>query len=459
MTAAQPWLGATAELANFASNINRRDIPDDAAEVIGKLVVDTLGVIIAGRNEPVTRRLAETLDGLGMRGSAIVPGMRGRYDIASAALLCGTAGHALDFDDYCFAMSGHPSVVILPGLLALAARDGLTGTDIIAAYAVGFECAIAVSYAMNPAHYLHGWHGTGTVGTIGAVTAAANLVHLSPAETMRAISIAASSAGGLRQNFGTDVKPLHAGNAARNAVMAVELAKRGFSADTEILEGSLGFMQAFSPASEVITRPKLELGKPWKVIDPGITTKVYPSCGSTHSGIEAMLEMLSQGLFSAAEVSEIDVAVTKVAANNLRFDRPQTGLEGKFSIHYCLARLLVSGTLDMADFTDAAVQQLEIRPLLSKIQLRADSGLEGAYEWGQPRPSIVTVRLNSGVTHQVRNESPAGSPGSLPKARLVEKLRSCLQHGDWESPVAPLVAAIDSFETTPVAELLAMLAP
>lgn len=452
--------GPTHDFAAFVSGTTYDDLPAEVVQAVKWTILDTLAVTIAGLDTPAVRMLASWVARDAAEPRATALGLSFGCDPARAALLNGTSGHALDYDDYCFAMSGHPSVTLLPAALALAESRGLSGRDLIRGYAVGFEAAIMLSHTVNPHHYNHGWHGTGTIGTVGATCAAASVLSLPHEAVVRALGLGASSAAGLRQNFGTDAKPLHAGNAARSGVTAAELAELGFGADTNVLEGRWGFFHTFTdgPRREW-PKPGQDFGDPWSVLDPGITTKLFPSCGSTHAALGGILELRRQGL-RAPDVVRIDVDVTDVAAGNLMYPHPRTGLEAKFSMQYCLARTLTSGALGLDDFSDEAVSNGDLDDLVTRIHCAEDPRLTAAYVWGSHRPAVLTVETSSGEVIQHRAESPPGSPGHFSRGELLAKVTDCLGRGDVVGTPDQIVEAVESLDScTDLHELTGLFRP
>src|SRR5579871_6327219 len=224
MAIATATLGATEAIADFARGNSFAHAPDELYERATRAFIDTIGVAIAGRHEGCFTILAETLGVGGAAGASTVLPTRARASAAQAAFVNGTAGHALDYDDVADDMHGHPSIVLVASLLALAEARHATGRQLLEAYALGFEVSCAVARGLPvDAHYSRGWHATATVGTLGGVAAAGHLLGLDQLTIQQALGIAASMTGGSRQNFGTMTKPLHAGLASRDAVLATEL--------------------------------------------------------------------------------------------------------------------------------------------------------------------------------------------------------------------------------------------
>jgi 2-methylcitrate dehydratase PrpD len=450
--------GATARLARFVSETSYADIPPEATATVRWALLDTIGVTAAGVRTPVAEAVASMAEAYAGPPIATLVGRRLRCDPASAALVNGATGHALGYDDQSWSMGGHPSVVLWPAILGLSEARGTSGRELIRAYAVGFEAASVVGSTVNPDHYGHGWHTTATVGAVASACAAAAILGLDERRTAHAIAIGASHAGGLRQQFGTDVKPLHAGNAARAGVVAAELAARGVEGSTEILEGRWGFANVFRPAATSTEPPDSSLGDLWRLLDPGIATKVFPSCGATHPGIGAMLELRSRGL-RPGDVRRVEARVVDMTARILEHPRPRDGLEAKFSMEYCLARALVSGSVDLDHFDAAAVRDADVRRLVERSHMEVDPRLTADWVWGTPRPTELTVELESGETMVARADLPPGSPGNFPREQLDRKLADCLRRTPPAGSPDEIASVVDRLEDVDdVRELTALLA-
>ncbi len=237
----------TRSLAGRASSLGYEDLPGPVREVARQCVLDYLGVAIAGAEDPLVRILLDEMAEAGGSAQASVIGHSIRLPVLSAALVNGAAAHALDYDDVNMAMPGHPSVAILPGLLALAELKGSSGREVITAFVAGYETACRIGAALQPGHYNLGFHATATVGSFGAAAACARLLGLEAEATAVALGIAGTQAAGLKSQFGTMCKPFHAGKAAQNGLLAARLAERGFSSRTDIVECVQGFALTHGP--------------------------------------------------------------------------------------------------------------------------------------------------------------------------------------------------------------------
>src|SRR6185503_2428319 len=197
-----------------------------------------------------------------------------------------------DYDDMCFVSLAHPSCALVPAILATGELVGASGSAVLDAYVAGFELECRLGLVMNPRHYHErGWHCTSSIGTLGAAAAASRLLKLDAPSTAHALGIAASTACGLKENIGSMVKPLHAGMAARNGVMAARLAQRGFTASPHAIDGPQGYLVAMDSERDSLDAAVGDLGIRWEILHTGVTVKLYPSCAATHPPLDALIAM------------------------------------------------------------------------------------------------------------------------------------------------------------------------
>jgi 2-methylcitrate dehydratase PrpD len=232
----------TSAIAEFVVKSRWEECPPQAVDAARRAILDCLGVMLAGSIDPPARIVQRVAEAEGGAPLATVVGTGRRTGATWAALANGTAAHALDFDDTNFAMMGHPSAPVLAAALAAGELALADGRALVHAFLLGFEVETTLAEVLNPAHYHHGWHATCTLGTIGAAAAAARLLGLDAAQTRMAIAVAASQSSGLKENFGTMTKPFHAGHAARSGVLSALLAREGWTASEQALEGPQGFL-------------------------------------------------------------------------------------------------------------------------------------------------------------------------------------------------------------------------
>jgi 2-methylcitrate dehydratase PrpD len=366
--------------------------PATARRAAARAVLDTIGVALAGAVEPAACAVQRVVTG--SQGPCTMLGLPSRASAGDAALANGTAAHALDYDDMCFVSLAHPSAPLVAAALAAAETARRSGPALLDAYVAGFEIEARLGRAMNPRHYQRGWHCTSTLGTIGAAAAAARLLGLDASACGHALAIAASEASGLKENFGTMVKPLHAGLAARNGILAAQLARCGMTASEAAIEGPQGFLAAMDSGRTSLTECAADLGTRWEILDTGITVKLYPSCAGTHPTLDATLDLRRRERFTAADVESIDVGVDAIVPTILIYDRPTTGLEGKFSMPFCVAAAVVDGRVGIDTFDAARLADPEIMAMQSRVTMHVDPILDSsATALTQAR---VTVRLTDG---------------------------------------------------------------
>jgi len=366
--------------------------PETARQAAARAMLDTIGVALAGAVEPAARAVQRTVTE--RDGPCTLLGLPSRASAGDAALANGTAAHALDYDDMCFVSLAHPSAPLVAATLAAAETARASGRALLDAYIVGFEIEARLGRAMNPRHYQRGWHCTSTLGTIGAAAAAARLAGLDDVACGHALAIAASEASGLKENFGSMVKPLHAGLAARNGILAAQLARCGMTASEAAIEGPQGFLAAMNSECPSLMPCAADLGSRWEILETGITVKLYPSCAGTHPTLDALLDLRRSEAFTAADVESIDVGVDPIVPTILIYDRPATALEGKFSMPFCAAAAVVNGHVGIDTFDAARLGDPDITAMQSRVTMHVDPTLDAsAPALTQAR---VAVRLRDG---------------------------------------------------------------
>lgn len=363
----------TERISHFISSLQAEDIPQDAINLARLGVSNFIAVALAGSKEEQSKIVTDYARRMGGVPEASIIGDDFKTSPYLAALVNGTKGHALDYDDTAISLIGHPSVFLVPAILAIGETKGISGKDALAAYVVGYEVACCIAKPLLQSHYVQGWHSTATFGALGAAAAASWLLKLKLHQVRMALGIAASLAGGLRQNFGTMTKPLHAGRAAADGIKAAFLAQAGFTADDAIIEAPLGFARVFGHRGQVDWAKVGEsLGETFIITsEVGLSIKPYPSCHFTHCGIDAALYIKNEhevNVNDVAKISLISLGVSPFDKKICIHHRPKTGLEGKFSLEYCVARALSSGVPRLRHFTDEMVARPQINRLMEKMR-------------------------------------------------------------------------------------------
>jgi len=457
---------ATQAIADFIHRSSAADFPDQAIEKSKKVIADTVACILAGANSEVTEHLLAYLKMSGETGDSPIIGTAAHGSAEMAALINGTFGHALDFDDVLSMMPAHPSAVIIAVLLADLKRQPLSGKDLIEAHVIGVEVGGKIGLGITTGHYHRGFHGTGTLGIFCGVAALAKAWRLQHAVIQTAFGIAGSMSSGLRRNFGTMTKPLHTGWAARSAIAAVRLAMSGFTAAPDIMEAKTGFFAAYGVDESNITNTVEVLGKPWVITDPGIALKKFPCCYATHRGMDGILTLREKHGFTAADVVRADCRMPEGGMQVLTYPQPKTGLEAKFSLQYAIAAGIVDGAYSLSSFTDEAVKRPAIRNMMQRLRAFEDPACRGDDPLFETRSSgsrgfvEVDIELRNGVRDTIRIQRPPGHPSrELSCDNLEHKFRDCAaQAGTSAGNTDSAIAALRTLETqTSVAGLVNLL--
>jgi len=360
----------TATLAASIAGLRYEDVPADVVTVAKQCVLDLIGVTVAGAHEPAPSVLSDVLRASSGSGESPLIGGIGSASVLDAALINGTAGHALDYDDVSAPMVGHPTVPVLPAVFAHAIARGLSGAHFLTSLVAGIEAEIRLARALGPDHYARGFHTTSTTGAVGAAAGSAHALGLDAAATATALGIGATQAAGIKASFGSDAKPLNAGRAASAGALAALLAEGRFTAAGDALGSSQGMLAAFSAASDPreLARP---FGPDWEVSE--LLFKYHAACYLTHSSIEASLALRDE--VSTDHIERIVLDVPTGHLNVCAIPDARTGLEAKFSLAHVCARALISGRVGMAEFTEDAVSDTAVRALASRVELRPDPAM------------------------------------------------------------------------------------
>ena len=438
------------ELAKRISALRYEELPPEAVRWAKVGILDTIGVTLTGADEECTRIVAGvagvTLRG-GPGGAALVFGRGARAGALDAALVNGTAAHALDFDDMNNTLGGHPSAPILPALFALAEELGAGGRDFIAAYVAGFETECKIGLGVHFHHYTKGWHPTATLGVFGAAAACAKLMNLSEERTATALSMAASLAAGLKANFGTMTKPLHVGHCNRSGLFAALLARDGYTAGADVFEHKQGFLNVFNGSGNYDAGKILPAwGRPYDIVKPGIAIKQYPCCGSTHSALDAVLGLAREHELAADDVERVDVWTHARRLEHTNRPDPKSALDAKFSVHYCMARAITDRRIAIEHFDGKAYEEPAVRKLLPRVH--AAPYTTAQFPEDNHFGAEVRVTLRGGKVLAAKADQPLGrtSDNPLPPALLKEKFEDCAGRALAPAAVSRLYVAIQDFE-------------
>lgn len=381
----------TAELGRFVAEISFQDVPTEAWPIVRDGFTDTAAVIMVGVAEPIVDIVRRTLVEPSARHEARACLSPLYVSAPDAALLGGTAAHALDYDDQ--SLSGHPSAVMVPAILAEGETLGSSGRDLVTAYVAGYE-VWAELLRRDSGYHQKGWPPTCVFGAVSAAAAVSVLRRLPAERAAAALAIAASHAGGVLANNGTMTKPYHVGRAARDGLIAARLAAAGMTAGRDTLENPQGFLNAFSPSTPDRESP-VKVGKEWYLPRQSLCIKNYPTCYFMQRSFVAATRLLAGRNIRPDDVETVEVTMGKGQVVVLVNHNPQTALEAKFSEQFAMAAAVILGRMGVAEVTDAVVQRPDIQAFFPKVKL---IGVE-EYDTRDPAHSPterVVIRLRNG---------------------------------------------------------------
>ncbi len=434
------------ELAKRINSLTFNELPLEAVHWAKVGILDTVGVTLAGAREDAARIVESVITG-GAGGPSLVLGANRRASALDAALVNGTASHALDFDDCNNTLGGHPSAPILPALFALADGTGASGRDFLAAYVAGFETECKIALGVHLHHYMKGWHPTATLGVFGCAAACAKLMKLPDDKVATALAIAASLASGIKANFGTMVKPLHVGQCARNGLFAALLARDGFTANDGAFEHKQGYFNVFNGEGHYDAGRILPAwARPLDIVKPGIAIKQYPCCGSTHPVLDAILGLARSHKPAGDDIERVDVWIHARRLEHTNRPDPKTDLDAKFSVQYCVARALTDRRIAIEHFEGRAYEDPAVRKLLPRVH--AAPYTTAQFPADNHFGAEVRIALRGGRALAAKVDQPLGrtSDNPLPAALLKEKFENCASRALPRERVAPLYSAIRGFE-------------
>ena len=447
---------ATAAVIEFVTQSTLDRFPPEAIALAKQCIVDGLGVILAGSTAHGTAIVRDYVRAGKEAGEATVVGA-GTFSCraASAALVNGTAGHAMDFDDTqlssspdrVFGLLTHPTIPPLAASLAIGERLGVSGRQLLEAYLIGFEVECKMAEAIDPSHYQNGFHSSGTLGTFGAMVSASKLLGLNAGAFANALAMASSMSSGIRLNFGTMTKPLHVGRAAQNGVMAAELAARGHTGGGDALDSPWGFFKVFSlGAGFDATQLVGALGSPPSIVSPGVSLKPYP-CGSLgHPSMDAMLKLVLTHEVKPDQVWAIRLRAGSNILNPLRYPIAHTELEAKFCPAFMMSSLVLRRKAGIHEFTDEFVKSAPVQEMMKRVTTVRDADIEA--QGFEKMRSIVEVDLNDGRT--LVQEADARYRGGPEKPfthdELHEKFTDCASLVLRPEAIAQTLERLESIE-------------
>ncbi|MEK3960171.1 MmgE/PrpD family protein [Bacillus sp. FSL K6-1336] len=396
-----------------------------AIQMARNALLDAAASALAAKEDEGIQKLMQLVEQEGGTAQIPVIGQGKKVSRQSAAMLNGYLIHALDYDDVHSDVRGHPSAVIIPALLSQLTDGKGYGERFLAAYITGVEVMARLGESIGKAHYERGWHNTGTLGAIAAVCAIGYLKQVTREELMKAIGFAGAQSAGMRKQFGSDMKPLQAGLAAKTAVWSMDLACSGFGGNDSVLDGALGFFSLYGDLELAESRLLEGYGFTWRIVSPGLWFKVYPFCSAAHHAAEAIQSLTKERAFLPEQVNQVDVIFPPGGDAALIEQTPLTGEEGRFSVEYVIALAVFGQTLTLDAFTKKTIPS-DMRTWMKRVSRGYDQTIvphSDAVPKG--RFTIVKLTLSDGSTISKRVDVPQGAPGhALSTDDIMKKLNS-----------------------------------
>lgn len=440
-------MGITEKIAAWVVD-SETAMSGNALRLARNAMIDIVGCMIAGIGDEATQRARKAMVNLSV-GSARVYGDGMLLAAPHAALVNGTAAHALDFDDNYHPTAGHATAVLAPAIFALGDERSADGAAVLDAYIAGLEAMAVIGNGVNLHHYELGWHTSSTIGGMGVAAAAARMCRFDTETTIRALSIAFSMASGSKIQFGTMTKPLHIGIAAMNGLLAARYAEAGITANPEPLNGMWGFRDLYAGGGgEGYAKGAPVIGSPTALERFGLKVKIHPCCASVHTAVDALIDLMNEHDLKVDDIKSVETVVNKVSFDNLMFDDPKTEMEARFSMHYSIAVALLRKRLVLADFESSVIRNSEVRALYPKITMTKTSEskpLETAINGREPAETRIT--LNDGQTLSKFLKHPKGVlQNPLSDTEIWAKFNDCSSTLMDMERLAAVQNALEQFE-------------
>jgi 2-methylcitrate dehydratase PrpD len=385
-------------------------LPPDASRAARRTLLNVIGTAASAVTSPAVTVLLTAAAEQGSAGDVPVPGLAGTLDPYWGALVTGTAAHLDDFDDTHLATVIHPGAATLATVLSLAPETAPSGAAFLGAFAVGCEAQLRIGNAISPAHYDHGWHITGTSGVFGAAVAASVLLGLDADAAARALSLAATMTLGHREAFGSMTKPLHAGKAAANGVLAARLAAAGLAGPPDPL-GAGGVLEVLAAA---VDRDALSRG--WEI--ELNTFKTYPCGVVAHPAMDAAIAVSDR--VDPADITAITLRCHPLVPELMGTVQPENGLRSRFSARHGVAVGLLFGQAGLAEFTDAVATAPDVTRLRGLITLDPDPAMARD-------AAVLRIETRSAEPVEARTEHTRGSVARpLTDDELQDKVRTLI---------------------------------
>jgi 2-methylcitrate dehydratase PrpD len=380
----------TVRLAEWAADTSVGDLPHEVTHQVRRSLLDYLAATIVGAEADPAVIVRDYVNAHETARSSTVIATDLRLSPPAAALVNGTAAHSFELDDGYTPGGGHPGCTVVSAALATAEHAGSTADQLVRAIALGYEVACRLGGATHPSQWRRGFHNTPLFGTFGAATAAASILGLDGHQLANAYGLAGSHAGGLLSyhDQGSDVKRYHAGKAARDGTVCAELAGRGLTAPTNVLEGAHGYMHAFAGDVFDVDHLMADLGDTWRMTRT--YHKPHACCRHVHAAVDATLRIREREALDPEAIESITVETFSIAASYGNKDI-RTALDAQMSLPYSVAAALVHGEVGMEQFAESARSNQLLRSLSDRTEIVVADDLDRDYPATRPARVRISV--------------------------------------------------------------------
>lgn len=410
-------------LAEYILSLREREISPEVYKAAKCHFLDGIACMYFGLDSASVRLGVEYVKEYGGDGNCFFPSENHlKTDAVHCAMLCAMAAHSRDYDDMSASLNGHPTALLVPVIFSLAQKCHSSGRDMLSAYIAGVETDAVLGKIFSASGYHKAWNPTCFLGIFGAVAAAGYLLELDKPKLVNALCITVNEATGFKANFGSLSKDLAIGSVAARAIMAVEYARLGMWANADAFEGTFGILSAFGGiaaerAKEIIRNHKSDF------IDPGLVMKPYPSCRGNHSGIDCVMAIVRQHSFTADDVLRVICSVDQAAYDTDRYEHPENPDQAKFSLAFCIAKVINNGKVCMTDFMGEEIADKAALAFIDKVEICCVPELFPESRFG----TQVEIYLKDGRIFTEKRCFAKGDPEMpMTKEEIEEKLFSCL---------------------------------
>ncbi len=401
---------ATRLLARHVADKRFEDLSERTVHAFKRALLDYLTTSITGSQEPVASQMLDYLTSVDESRTAAVVGHPQRLSVLNAALLNGTSTHALDFDDGHTHASAHPAGPNFPAVFAVAEQKGLGAKDVILAVVLGYDVMLRVSSAIHPTSALRGWHNTPITGVLGAAAGVSRLIGNDEEQTLYAIGLAGSFAGGLFEFLGegADIKRIHPGKAARDGVLCAELGKRRITGPMHVLEGKHGFFKAFVDGQVNWERLMRGLGMRYEIEDAYF--KPYPCCRHLHPIMDGIVTLKQKHHVNPSQVERIEAGSYAVGARH-NHTSWEALLDAQMSMPCAAALALIEDDVTSPSFKPGRIDRPEVQSMIQKVKVYTDEETDRLYP--KRRGGVVTLVMKDGTRLTERVLDPKGEGENL----------------------------------------------